>query len=322
MGRELLLMRHGKSDWKRDCDDFHRPLKDRGKRAAQRVGVWLAQQELKPDFVIASPAERAITSAEKCVKAMGMAAHGIVSHPGIYLATTGELLRILADTPRDAGRVMLVGHNPGLEDLVDYLSDERPEIPLDGKLIPTATLAHFAMPDDWSALKGGCARLIEIRRPVSLPERFPYPMPFGAEQRDRPDYYYTQSGVIPYRLVEGRMEVLLVRSSKGKHWVVPKGVADPGSSYQESAAKEAREEAGVLGEVEDELLGAYTMTKWGADCSVNMYAMRVTEVQPEAVWEESHRGRCWVSPAEAGRMLREPALAPMIDRLSERLCRD
>ncbi|MEJ2405597.1 MAG: histidine phosphatase family protein, partial [Candidatus Thiodiazotropha sp.] len=52
MSRELLLLRHGKSDWTQQMDDFDRPLKDRGKRGAQRVGIWLLQQSLVPDLVV------------------------------------------------------------------------------------------------------------------------------------------------------------------------------------------------------------------------------------------------------------------------------
>lgn len=64
MKYELLLLRHGKSDWSTGDDDFHRPLKDRGKHAAQRIGVWLAQQKRIPDIIISSPAERALNSAQ------------------------------------------------------------------------------------------------------------------------------------------------------------------------------------------------------------------------------------------------------------------
>ena len=55
MTRELLLFRHGKSDWSTGVDDYHRPLKDRGKRGAQRIGVWLAQQKMIPDLIVTSP---------------------------------------------------------------------------------------------------------------------------------------------------------------------------------------------------------------------------------------------------------------------------
>ncbi|HBJ28222.1 histidine phosphatase family protein, partial [Cobetia sp.] len=72
MRRELLLMRHGKSDWSVAADDFHRPLKERGKRGAQRMGAWLAQEALVPDAILSSPALRARATAEKCVKSMGL----------------------------------------------------------------------------------------------------------------------------------------------------------------------------------------------------------------------------------------------------------
>ena len=56
---ELLLLRHGKSDWSAGTDDLHRPLKNRGKRGAQRIGTWMWQQDLVPDHIISSPATRA-----------------------------------------------------------------------------------------------------------------------------------------------------------------------------------------------------------------------------------------------------------------------
>ena len=122
MPRELILLRHGKSDWNTDTDDFNRPLKDRGKRGAQRIGVWLAQQELIPDLIMTSPAERALVTAQKCCKAMGMGSDDVNTDRAIYLATRQELLDALATCPSDAHRVMLVGHNPGVEDLLEYLS--------------------------------------------------------------------------------------------------------------------------------------------------------------------------------------------------------
>ena len=121
MSRELLLLRHGKSDWSVDVDDFHRPLKDRGKRGAQQIGTWLAKNDLQPDRVISSPAERAINTAEKAIKAMGASARDIVRDQRIYEAGVGALLRVLAEVPAEHRRVMLVGHNPGFENLLIHL---------------------------------------------------------------------------------------------------------------------------------------------------------------------------------------------------------
>jgi phosphohistidine phosphatase len=319
MTRELLILRHGKSDWEAGTDDFHRPLKDRGKRAAQRVGVWLLQQGLLPDHVVSSPAERASVTAEKACKAMGLNARMIHREQAVYEAMTGELLQVLASCPASAQRVMLVGHNPGLEELLIYLAHESIAYPADGKLLPTATVAKLAMPDDWQGLHAGSARLLSITRPGELPRQFPFPFPDGPERRDRPAYYYTQSSVIPYRLHDGRPEILLVSSSQRKHWVVPKGIRDPGLTPQESAAKEAWEEAGVEGQVAKDALGSYRYEKWGATCTVDVFPMEVTRTIPEDEWEERHRGREWVAPEVAQRRLRQAELKPLVAALVSRL---
>ena len=315
MTRELLLLRHGKSDWSTGVDDFHRPLKDRGKRGAQRIGVWLARLRIVPDLIVTSPAERALVTASKACKAMGDGNQGIRKDKRIYAAGIEDLLEVLGDCPRDAGRVLLVGHNPGMEELLAWLAGDALEVPDDGKLMPTATLARLQMPDDWQELTSGCARLVSITRPNSLPEKFPYPGPDGKELRDRPAYYYTQSSVIPYRVRDGKPEILVIASSKKHHLVVPKGIKDPGLSPRESAAKEALEEAGVEGEVADTALGSYSYEKWGATCTVDVYPMKVTRLVPEDEWEERHRGRRWVSPEKAARKLKQKELRPLLRKL-------
>jgi phosphohistidine phosphatase len=319
MSRELMLLRHGKSDWTEQLDDFDRPLKDRGKRGAQRMGVWLIQQELLPDHVVSSPAERAIVTAQKAVKAMGLDAGSIVQDRRVYAARVEDLLQVLAEVPAEAKRVLMVGHNPSLEELMEYLEGRHIPLPNDGKLLPTATLAIIELPDDWHALKEGDGQLSGITRSSSLPKKFPFPDHRGKEMRDRPAYYYNQSSVIPYRMRDGRPEILVVMSSKCKHWVVPKGVSDPATSLQVSAAKEAFEEAGVEGEVGDEALGSYTYKKWGADCTVQVFPMRVKHIIEEAAWEESHRGREWLSPKQAIKRVKQPELKPMIQALAEQL---
>ncbi len=314
-----MLLRHGKSDWSQQLNDFDRPLKDRGKRGAQRMGVWLQQQERVPDLVVSSPAERAIVTAQKAVKAMLGDAARIVQDRRVYAAQVEDLLAILAELPQETRRVMLVGHNPGLEYLVEYLADKPIPLPSDGKLLPTASLAILEMPDDWQQLKAGAGQLISITRSSGLPKKFPFPDHKGEELRDRPAYYYNQSSVIPYRIRDGKPEILVVMSSKRKHWVVPKGVSDPATSLQASAAKEAFEEAGVEGEVGDTALGSYEYEKWGATCTVQVYPMRVSHVIDEATWEESHRGREWLSPKQAMKRLKQAELKPMIEALAKQL---
>ena len=312
MGRKLLLLRHGKSDWKTDKNDFDRPLQDRGKRGAQRIGVWLATNAMIPDYVISSPAERALVTAEKCCKAMGQGSDNILQQQKIYLADVDDLLEVLRQIPAEASRVMLVGHNPGLEELLLSLTGGDVELAEDGKLLPTATLAILEIEENWSDLKQGSARLLKVIRPRALSKKFPWPLLEGKENRDRPAYYYNQSSVIPYRLSKGKAEILIVRSSKKKHWVVPKGIHEPGLTAQQSAAKEALEEAGVEGKVDKKAVGNYRYQKWGATCIVEVYALEVSRVIPESEWQESHRTRQWVSPNQAASLVRQAELGPMI----------
>ncbi len=319
MARELLILRHGKSDWSQDVGDFHRSLKDRGKRAAQRIGVWLQQHGVLPDYIISSPAERALETARKISKAMDMDSRQIKQEQAIYEASLSDLLKVLASCPKRARRVMIVGHNPGLEQLLIHLSKGKIPHPKDGNLLPTATLARLKLPDDWRELGAGCGELKSLTRPKGLPKKFPFPDFQGQEQRDRPAYYYTQSSVIPYRITDGKPEILVVMSSQKKHWVVPKGISDPGMTLQESAAEEALEEAGVEGEVESLPLGSYTCEKWGAECTVHVYPMRVTQVLPESAWVERHRSREWLTPEQAIERVREQKLQPLIESLVKQL---
>ncbi|MCG6867246.1 MAG: NUDIX hydrolase [Gammaproteobacteria bacterium] len=118
---------------------------------------------------------------------------------------------------------------------------------------------------------------------------------------------------------DGKPQILVISSSKRKHFVVPKGIKDPGLTPQASAAKEAREEAGVEGRVGDDPIGSYAYGKWGSTCTVDVYPMEVTEVISEDKWEERHRGRQWVSPEQAIGRLKQKDLAPMVERLAEQL---
>jgi phosphohistidine phosphatase len=320
MSRELLLLRHGKSDWDTQHGDFDRPLKDRGKRSAQRIGSWIMENDRLPDHVLSSPAVRAIETSRKCVKAMGLAVACIHEAEAIYEASVQQLLALLAECPPRAKRVMLVGHNPGLEELLAWLLGEALVMPADGKLMPTATLACLAMPDDWSRLESGCAGLQALIRPRSLPRDFPYPAANGSERRDRPAYYYTQSAVIPYRMKQGELQVLLVSSSSNRHWVVPKGIHDPGLSAQDSAAKEALEEAGVLkGEVARQALGRYTYSKWGSRCEVTVFAMAVRKLVDDTHWDQDYRQRKWVPVNKVAGYLKQAELADLAGDLARSL---
>lgn len=126
---------------------------------------------------------------------------------------------------------------------------------------------------------------------------------------------YQQSAVIPYRIVDKQIEVMLVTSRKGTRWVVPKGLLEPEMTPAESAANEAWEEAGVRGEVNDEPVGHFTYDKWGGTCEVDVYLMHVTEERD--AWLEDFRTRQWFSLDDAAAKVREKELREMISSLAQ-----
>jgi len=165
MSRELLVFRHGKSDWSTDAaSDFERPLAGRGQKAAKRMGRWLRDQQQLPDYIVSSPAKRAKQTILRACKAAGIPDTLVVWDQHIYEADVPDLLHVLAQCPQDKKRVMIVGHNPGFADLVAYLAGDRVEIPPNGKLMPTAAVARLELPDLWNALEQDCALALSITR--------------------------------------------------------------------------------------------------------------------------------------------------------------
>jgi len=168
MASELLILRHAKSSWDSGvASDFERPLSPRGRRTAPRVGHWLAERDLVPDFAFVSPAQRTLETLELLTEAWG-AEPQVRREERIYEASLGELISLLAQCPPNAERVLILGHNPGLAMLADYLAVDGLPVPPDGKAFPTAALAHLRMPADWSDLQRGDGELIEVLRPRDM----------------------------------------------------------------------------------------------------------------------------------------------------------
>lgn len=139
--RQLLILRHAKSDWgNSSLDDWERPLNERGERDAPRVGKWLREQSIVPDLIVTSDAMRARTTAQAVAKAAGYTRE-VVLEPTLYLAPPDAILDIVCGLPDDAASAMIVGHNPGLEDFVEQLSDEP-------QGLVTAALVQLEIPID------------------------------------------------------------------------------------------------------------------------------------------------------------------------------
>jgi phosphohistidine phosphatase len=165
-GQRLYLLRHAKSSWTDPrLADHDRPLTSRGRRAAKAIGRHLRDQGIEPEFVLCSPAIRARETLER----IGPARHGAHVEPELYGAGAGALLARLHEVPPAVASVMLIGHNPGMQQLALLLAHPGPELrELEAKF-PTAALATLAFPGpDWRTLDRGTAELIGFVRPRDL----------------------------------------------------------------------------------------------------------------------------------------------------------
>lgn len=168
MSRELFVLRHAKSDWESGAkSDSERPLNKRGRKEAPRIGAWMREHYLYPGLVLCSPAVRARETLDAVAAELQLPAERMRVVDELYLASLGALLKILRDVPAEHDSIMLVGHNPGLDDLVTYLGAHQIPLTESGKLMTTACLAHFKLPDDWTELEGK-GELVEIIRPAEL----------------------------------------------------------------------------------------------------------------------------------------------------------
>lgn len=161
--RELMLLRHAKSDWKTpDMQDIDRPLSDKGKKNAIKLGKWLSDHNLMPDLILASPAIRAQQTLKRICNECSASAIVI---DRLYNADISLLQQVLSEAPF-AERIMIIGHNPGLEQLFNLLNgqDSRDGI----QLFPTCSMAHFIMPNDWSHLNSGDGKLQQFITPKDL----------------------------------------------------------------------------------------------------------------------------------------------------------
>jgi phosphohistidine phosphatase len=123
---------------------------------------WLKTHGLVPDCVISSPARRARETAELVIDELGLAEGGTRFDERVYDADLPALLLVIAGSPPDARRVLLVGHNPGLEDLVRQLGGATASEPAKGKFFPTCALARLAVASPWPELGAGKTSLVAI----------------------------------------------------------------------------------------------------------------------------------------------------------------
>ena len=186
--RQLILLRHAKSDWP-DVPDRERPLAKRGRRDAPRIGRWLHEHGYQPDVVVVSVATRTRQTWDLVAPELG-GAPAVHFEPRAYEASALTLLYLVQELPARYRTALLIAHNPGLSELATTLaappesnperdpgrdpeSDPESDSATDhGRTpaisLPTAAVAIFDFPGDWPSLTPGHARLISLTIPADL----------------------------------------------------------------------------------------------------------------------------------------------------------
>ncbi|HEV7287498.1 histidine phosphatase family protein [Sphingomonas sp.] len=170
--KTLTVLRHAKSSWDDAvARDFDRPLNARGQRAAVTVGRHMRSEGLAFDHVVASPAARIVETVEQVETGYGSALAPEWDRR-IYLASASTLLDVVHELPAGADSALLIGHNPGLEDLVLMLVPDRVGDLLRDSVeekFPTAALAMITFDtDDWGAIRSSAGTLVRFVRPRDL----------------------------------------------------------------------------------------------------------------------------------------------------------
>jgi phosphohistidine phosphatase len=162
--KTLLLLRHAKSSWKEpELIDFDRPLNKRGLKAAPQIGQALSAKKLQPEVILSSPAKRAMQTVNLVIEAAGLKGE-LRFEEKIYEASARRLFELVSGLDPAVKMAMMVGHNPGFEELTAVLTNETPRL-------RTASLVCIEFEiDDWNKIKPGRGKLKWIVDPKSLGE--------------------------------------------------------------------------------------------------------------------------------------------------------
>lgn len=169
MPRQLLILRHAKSDGAKGYDlDFARNLNQQGRRTIKNMALWMRREQLIPDQIVSSDAERARQTTLHLCQFAEIPNAVITWRRSIYEASVETLLNIIAQTGEAIQTLLLVGHNPGIEQLVCYLADETLRPWAQPHMIPTATLSELTFRGNWTDLECSSATVKRIARPQQL----------------------------------------------------------------------------------------------------------------------------------------------------------
>jgi phosphohistidine phosphatase len=163
----LYLLRHAKSSWKDPgLNDHDRPLNRRGRHAARIMATYLRRSEIRPDLVICSTATRAKETVDPIVKAVNLPK--VILERKIYGGTQQELWEQLWNVPKGTKSVLLIGHNPALQNLALELAETGKPLPFAGEKFPTGAIVSFRFRGAWKALEPHGAELISFITPKAI----------------------------------------------------------------------------------------------------------------------------------------------------------
>jgi len=167
--KTLYLLRHAKSSWSTAAvDDYNRPLNSRGERATHLMGTWMAQNALIPDQILCSSAKRARQTITRVLEHLP-APPEVVFDDALYLAAPAQLMARVRASDNALASLMLVGHNPGLEQLALGLAGRGRRREAVARKFPTASLAVLEFPtDDWRDVAIGEGTLTDFVTPKEL----------------------------------------------------------------------------------------------------------------------------------------------------------
>jgi phosphohistidine phosphatase len=159
--KNLFLVRHAKSSWKhKNLTDLERPLNARGKRDAPFMGKLISREKIKPDIIMTSPANRAISTAKIFCEQMDFPFEEVKIFSRLYMPDADELIDLIGETDESSRSLMIFSHNPGLTDLYNLVSDQYIEN------IPTCGITSIQFNEDsWKALKNKQGHLLFFEYP-------------------------------------------------------------------------------------------------------------------------------------------------------------
>ena len=163
--KTLYIVRHAKSSWDAsNVDDFERPLNDRGKRDAPRMGKRLKEKGITPDLMLSSPAKRAFSTSKRIAKVLNYPKDNIKTDRSLYHADEETMLVVIQSLKDKLESVMIFSHNPGLTDFVNTIMDGGVEI----DNVPTCGIVAFQFDvDSWKDVSWGKGKILFFDYPKS-----------------------------------------------------------------------------------------------------------------------------------------------------------